>query len=116
MITKTPEQIAEQAASKVIADNLDNMGEDYNPEGDPIAQLAWELGEGIEYEDGLKQLAAAAIEADRAQRQPADVEITLPPEDDTPGGVAETLRQIADLIDQGFTSGYHPAWNLNKEL
>ena len=34
---------------------------------------------------------------------------------DDADGMAEQLRYIAGLIDQGFTSGYHPAWSLDEE-
>ena len=27
--------------------------------------------------------------------------------------MAERLRRIADLLDQGFTSGYHPGWSIS---
>ena len=26
--------------------------------------------------------------------------------------IAEAVRNIADLIDRGFTSGYDPTWNM----
>lgn len=33
----------------------------------------------------------------------------------TPEAMAEALRHIAGLIDQGMTSGYYPTWELVTE-
>ena len=63
---KTPEQIAEDAARAVLIANIENI-DIYSPDEDPLTALGWALGEGIEYEDGLKQLVARASEVDRAQ-------------------------------------------------
>ena len=43
------------------------------------------------------------------------VTITIPETADDADEMAERLRYIAGLIDQGFTSGYHPAWTLDDE-
>ena len=62
---KTAEQIAEEAARTVLRDNgLKNPARE-----DPLITLGFEMGDGIEYEEALKQFALAAIEADRAQRR-----------------------------------------------
>lgn len=29
--------------------------------------------------------------------------------------MADMLRNIADMIDEGFTSGYYPSWSLEGE-
>lgn len=29
--------------------------------------------------------------------------------------MADLLRHIADLIERGYTSGYHPSWDLSGE-
>lgn len=43
------------------------------------------------------------------------ITITIPePAEDTEE-LAERLRYIAGLLDQGFTSGYHPAWDISEE-
>ena len=43
------------------------------------------------------------------------LKITIPePAEDTEE-LADRLRYIAGLIEQGFTSGYDPAWSLDDE-
>jgi hypothetical protein len=41
------------------------------------------------------------------------VKITIPETADDATEMAERLRHIADLLEQDFTSGYHPAWSLD---
>lgn len=62
---QTIKEIAETAARKVLTANIEKINI-YSPSEDPITALSWVLGEGIEHEDGLKQLILAAIETDRA--------------------------------------------------
>lgn len=33
---------------------------------------------------------------------------------DTPEEMAKNLRKIADMIDEGYTSGYYPYWELKE--
>ena len=62
-----PEQIAERAARKVCKDNGIKRADKSEQW---VQALAWEMGEGVTYESGMHALVAAAIEIDRAQRQP----------------------------------------------
>lgn len=63
---KTPEQITvAKAAAQSVIDANDLEQEDGE---NPLAALGWAMGGQMEYEDALIQFAAAAIEADRAQR------------------------------------------------
>ena len=41
------------------------------------------------------------------------VKITIPETADDADDMAQRLRCIADMIDQGYTSGYHPGWTLD---
>lgn len=41
-----------------------------------------------------------------------NININIELDEDDTDGVAEAVRNIADMIDRGFTSGYSPAWNV----
>ena len=64
---KTAEQVtvAKAAAQSVIDANSLEQEDGENP----LAALGWAMGGQMEYEDALTRFAAAAIEADRAQRR-----------------------------------------------
>lgn len=62
---KSIDHIAAEAAEIVLTENLLSKAEGE----DSLAALAWALGEGIEYGEGLSQLVGRAIELDRAQRE-----------------------------------------------
>lgn len=38
--------------------------------------------------------------------------INIEIEEDDTDGISEALRNVADLIDRGFTSGCYPTWSL----
>lgn len=64
---KTPEQIAEEAAQKLVTE----QGIEHADGESAIQALAWDLGEGqLTYEAGLAALVAKAIEIDRSQLYP----------------------------------------------
>ena len=101
MTRKTPEQIAEEAARTVLRDNgLKNPARE-----DPLAVLGFEMGEGIEYEEALKQFALAVIEADREQRHHWDGEIYIVQGEN--GDVLDVFRDAdeASAAYQYTTSG-----------
>ena len=43
------------------------------------------------------------------------LKITIPETADDAEEMADRLRYIAGQIEEGFTSGYHPAWSLDGE-
>jgi hypothetical protein len=43
------------------------------------------------------------------------ISINITEEKNTPEEMAETLRHIANQIEQGYTSGYYPTWELKDK-
>lgn len=68
MSIKTPAEIAEECALKVVDHHHHNDQIEKGVTNPGIGTLAWCLGERITYETGLVELVTLAIEADRAQR------------------------------------------------
>lgn len=58
---KTPEQIAEKAARHVCQRN----GLKKHGSRDWVTALAWEMGEGVEYEAAIRELVSAAIQIEK---------------------------------------------------
>jgi len=44
----------------------------------------------------------------------AKYQIVIHEEVGTKEELVDMLKEIADLIDNGMTLGYHPAWEINK--
>ena len=117
MTIKTPEQIAEEAARTVLRDNgLKNPARE-----DPLVTLGFEMGDGIEYEEALKQFALAAIEADRAQRQSdryAEARAALEEYDaGNPDDPAEENLELADKVIEAIRPTFrHDEWDIVHSL
>ena len=43
------------------------------------------------------------------------ISISIPETTDSPENMAELLRSIATMIDEGYTSGYYPHWKIESE-
>lgn len=65
----------------------------------------------------VMEFAISAVElGKKAGEPPADfITITVDEEAETKSDMADALRRIAGLIDEGYTSGYSPMWELHGE-
>lgn len=76
MSYKTPAEIAEECALAIVKTHGQSQEIEPGVKNPGIVTLAWCLGGPIEYETGLVELVARAIEADREQRAADSIVLT----------------------------------------
>lgn len=71
MTTKDADQIANEAARRVLSDNQIHP----EPGELPLSALGWSMGEDLSCGEAIVQIVSAAVEIDRAQREQDKTEL-----------------------------------------